>query len=113
MSYDGQLGFGLLGDYDALPELETIAYELERAIAALAKAASANAKVPAPGRAVSARAKSSSGKAKAAGATRSALAPNGPARQQPASGARADDDEQAAPGPVPDERDRRRPGRQR
>jgi WS/DGAT/MGAT family acyltransferase len=27
MSYDGQLGFGLLADYDALPELETIANE--------------------------------------------------------------------------------------
>jgi diacylglycerol O-acyltransferase / wax synthase len=39
MSYDGRLGFGLLGDYDALPELETIAYELERSIAALARAA--------------------------------------------------------------------------
>ena len=25
MSYDGHLGFGLLGDYDALPELEAIA----------------------------------------------------------------------------------------
>jgi diacylglycerol O-acyltransferase / wax synthase len=39
MSYDGKLGFGLLADYDALPELETIARELDRAIAALAKAA--------------------------------------------------------------------------
>jgi WS/DGAT/MGAT family acyltransferase len=39
MSYDGRLGFGLLADYDALPELETIARELERAIAALADAA--------------------------------------------------------------------------
>jgi hypothetical protein len=39
MSYDGHLGFGLLADYDALPELETIAYELERSIAALASAA--------------------------------------------------------------------------
>ena len=28
MSYDGHLGFGLLADYDALPELETIAEEL-------------------------------------------------------------------------------------
>ena len=39
MSYDGHLGFGLIADYDALPELETIARELERAIAALASAA--------------------------------------------------------------------------
>jgi diacylglycerol O-acyltransferase / wax synthase len=39
MSYDGHLGFGLIADYDALPELETIARELERAIVALAGAA--------------------------------------------------------------------------
>jgi WS/DGAT/MGAT family acyltransferase len=39
MSYDGHLGFGLLGDYDALPDLETVAEELRRAIVALAKAA--------------------------------------------------------------------------
>jgi diacylglycerol O-acyltransferase len=39
MSYDGKLGFGLLADYDALPELETVARELERAIAGLAGAA--------------------------------------------------------------------------
>jgi WS/DGAT/MGAT family acyltransferase len=44
MSYDGHLGFGLLGDYDALPELETIARELERSSAALAKAAGAGAR---------------------------------------------------------------------
>jgi diacylglycerol O-acyltransferase / wax synthase len=39
MSYNGRLGFGLLGDYDALPELEEIARDLERAISSLAKAA--------------------------------------------------------------------------
>jgi diacylglycerol O-acyltransferase / wax synthase len=39
MSYDGHLGFGLLGDYDALPELEQIARDLEAAIASLARAA--------------------------------------------------------------------------
>jgi diacylglycerol O-acyltransferase len=39
MSYNGRLGFGLLADYDALPELEMIAQELRMAIAALAKAA--------------------------------------------------------------------------
>ena len=33
MSYDGHLGFGLLGDYDALPELEAIARDLKWAIA--------------------------------------------------------------------------------
>ncbi|MDQ6810903.1 MAG: WSD1 family O-acyltransferase, partial [Actinomycetota bacterium] len=39
MSYDGHLGFGLLADYDALPELEEIAADLKRAIASLARAA--------------------------------------------------------------------------
>ncbi len=39
MSYNGRLGFGLLADYDALPELESIAADLRRAIAALARAA--------------------------------------------------------------------------
>ncbi|HXP28509.1 MAG TPA: wax ester/triacylglycerol synthase family O-acyltransferase [Solirubrobacteraceae bacterium] len=39
MSYDGHLGFGLLGDFDALPELESITVDLKRAIASLARAA--------------------------------------------------------------------------
>jgi diacylglycerol O-acyltransferase / wax synthase len=39
MSYDGHLGFGLLGDYDALPELDAIALDLKWAIASLARAA--------------------------------------------------------------------------
>jgi len=39
MSYNGHLGFGLLGDYDALPDLDLIAQELERAIRRLARAA--------------------------------------------------------------------------
>jgi WS/DGAT/MGAT family acyltransferase len=39
MSYDGHLGFGMLGDYDALPELEAIAQDVRRAIGSLARAA--------------------------------------------------------------------------
>jgi len=39
MSYDGHLGFGLLGDYDALPGLEEIEKDLELAVAGLARAA--------------------------------------------------------------------------
>jgi diacylglycerol O-acyltransferase / wax synthase len=39
MSYDGHLGYGLLGDYDALPDLDQIALDLQWAIAALARAA--------------------------------------------------------------------------
>src|SRR6266540_5666698 len=34
MSYDGRLGFGLLGDYDTMPDLERLAADLEAAIAA-------------------------------------------------------------------------------
>jgi WS/DGAT/MGAT family acyltransferase len=44
MSYNGRLGFGLLGDYDALPDLELIARELRRAINSLARAAGVSQK---------------------------------------------------------------------
>ncbi|HEX3391061.1 MAG TPA: wax ester/triacylglycerol synthase family O-acyltransferase [Solirubrobacteraceae bacterium] len=64
MSYDGKLGFGLLGDYDALPELETIAGELRRAIAALAKAAGLDR------RSTGARARRGGGQARARAAAR-------------------------------------------
>ncbi len=54
MSYNGHLGFGLLGDYDALPDLDAIADDLKWAIASLHRAAGlrptrgagANAKPP-------------------------------------------------------------------
>jgi WS/DGAT/MGAT family acyltransferase len=39
MSYDGRLGFGLLGDYDALEDLDLLAGDLEHAIADLARTA--------------------------------------------------------------------------
>jgi len=39
MSYDGHLGFGLLADFDALPELEAIASDLKSSITSLARAA--------------------------------------------------------------------------
>jgi diacylglycerol O-acyltransferase len=39
MSYDGRLGFGLLADYDAVPDLEDIGDDLEHAIGRLARAA--------------------------------------------------------------------------
>jgi WS/DGAT/MGAT family acyltransferase len=42
MSYDGRLGFGLLADFDALPDLEDIAAHLEGAIDDLARAAGAD-----------------------------------------------------------------------
>jgi diacylglycerol O-acyltransferase len=45
MSYDGRLGFGLLGDFDALPDLEAIAAHLEGAIEDLAAEAGADARL--------------------------------------------------------------------
>ncbi len=62
MSYDGHLGFGLLADYDALPDLEAIALDLKWAIASLCRAAgvlgraSRAPRKPAAGRASAARA---------------------------------------------------------
>ena len=44
MSYDGRLGFGLLGDYDAMPDLEALADDLRAAIAELSRAAGIDAR---------------------------------------------------------------------
>jgi hypothetical protein len=41
MSYNGQLNFGLTGDFDAMPDLETLAEELQSSIEELAAVASA------------------------------------------------------------------------
>jgi diacylglycerol O-acyltransferase len=46
MSYDGHLGFGLLGDYDALPDIEDIARDLKWAIAALCRGAGLRVRRP-------------------------------------------------------------------
>jgi WS/DGAT/MGAT family acyltransferase len=50
MSYDGHLGFGLLGDFDALPGLEDIALDLQGAIVALARAAGLRPRTARPSR---------------------------------------------------------------
>jgi diacylglycerol O-acyltransferase len=39
MSYDGQVNFGLIGDYDGLPDLNDLAGDLEASIAELLEAA--------------------------------------------------------------------------
>ena len=39
MSYDGQVNFGLIGDYDGLPDLEDLAKDLEASISELIEAA--------------------------------------------------------------------------
>jgi diacylglycerol O-acyltransferase len=53
MSYDGHLDFGLLGDYDAMPDLDDLAHDLSAAIDELAVAAG----VPADGHRRSGRAR--------------------------------------------------------
>jgi diacylglycerol O-acyltransferase len=69
MSYDGHLGFGLLGDFDSLPELENLRRDLEWAIDSLASAAGVR-KRPAKKSATSRKpARRSSAAAKPAGAS--------------------------------------------
>jgi diacylglycerol O-acyltransferase / wax synthase len=46
LSYDGALDFGLLGDYDAMPDLDRLAADVEGAIDELATAAGASAGQP-------------------------------------------------------------------
>jgi diacylglycerol O-acyltransferase len=46
MSYDGRLGFGLLGDYDAMGDLEALADDLRVAIDDLTRAAGLPAPTP-------------------------------------------------------------------
>jgi diacylglycerol O-acyltransferase / wax synthase len=44
MSYNGQVNFGLIGDYDAIPDLELLAGDLEASVAELAQLAPAEQK---------------------------------------------------------------------
>jgi hypothetical protein len=39
MSYDGKLDFGLIGDYDAIPDLDALAADLEASLAELVETA--------------------------------------------------------------------------
>ncbi|HEV2819230.1 MAG TPA: WS/DGAT domain-containing protein [Solirubrobacteraceae bacterium] len=50
MSYDGRLGFGLLGDREALADLDDLASDLEAAIAALAAETAVGRDRPTPAR---------------------------------------------------------------
>ena len=46
MSYNGRIDFGLVADYDALPDLDDVAARLDAAIAELAAVAGVGAKPP-------------------------------------------------------------------
>jgi diacylglycerol O-acyltransferase len=70
MSYDGHLGFGLLGDYDALPDIEDIALDLKWAIAALCRAAGLRVRHPRSTRKRPTRASAGRGASKGGGAGR-------------------------------------------
>jgi diacylglycerol O-acyltransferase len=50
MSYDGRLGFGLLGDYDAMADLEDLADDVEAAIGSLSRAAGVKPRARKPAR---------------------------------------------------------------
>jgi diacylglycerol O-acyltransferase len=76
MSYDGHLGFGLLGDYDALPDLDQIALDLKWAIAALARAAGVK---PAAGKASKKKAAGASSNGRAHAKAKRATAASKPA----------------------------------
>jgi hypothetical protein len=63
MSYNGKLSFGLLGDYDALPDIDVIAEGIEASLAELVQAAGGRKRTRAKPKAA-AKAKSPSGGAR-------------------------------------------------
>jgi WS/DGAT/MGAT family acyltransferase len=92
MSYDGHLGFGVLGDYDALPELEALGRDLKLSIASLVRAAAVHRATEQPGGAAS---NGHGGAAKAPAARRTGAARRAPgersgvAKKSPGKPARA------------------------
>jgi hypothetical protein len=60
MSYDGTVNFGLTADYDAMPDLEALAGDLEAALEELSEVGPAEPKPKAGRRPSKAKAKSSS-----------------------------------------------------
>jgi hypothetical protein len=44
MSYNGQVNFGLIGDYEAMPDLDSLAHDLTESIAELKALAPAKGK---------------------------------------------------------------------
>ena len=49
MSYNGQMNFGLLGDYDAMPDLNEFGEAIEASLAELVSLAARQARPAAPG----------------------------------------------------------------
>ena len=62
MSYDGNMDYGLLGDYDALPDIDVIADRIDASLAELLVAARERSGPTAPAREPTTRSESSNGK---------------------------------------------------
>jgi WS/DGAT/MGAT family acyltransferase len=74
MSYNGHLGFGVLGDYDAVPELESIGRDLKFSISSLVRSAALDGAAAQPGSARSnGHGSASPGGRKRAGAAKKAV----------------------------------------
>ena len=88
MSYDGNMDYGLLGDYDALPDIDVIADRIDASLAELLVAARERSGQTAPAREPTTRSESSNGKS--AGAPAQILpSGHGRAKHGPAADMRA------------------------
>jgi WS/DGAT/MGAT family acyltransferase len=86
MSYDGQIEYGLLGDYDALPDIELVAEGIDESLAELLQAACGKAERAANG----GRSRQASGSGQTNGGPVSILPPAGSRRKRgPAADMRA------------------------
>ena len=88
MSYDGNMDYGLLGDYDALPDIDVVADRIDASLAELLVAARERSGPTAPAREPTTRSESSNGKS--AGAPAQILpSGHGRAKHGPAADMRA------------------------
>jgi diacylglycerol O-acyltransferase len=85
MSYNGNLDYGLLGDYDAMPDIDVVADGIEQSLAALLAAARGGRRA-APGRT---RRESAAGSGAAAGAPVPIVPPDHSRMRGPAADMRA------------------------
>jgi WS/DGAT/MGAT family acyltransferase len=84
MSYDGHLDFGLLGDYDALPDIEQIVDDLKWAIGSLSRAAGLPPKRSRRSRSSGNRSSSNGARSKAGGSANGKAASQSSSADKPA-----------------------------
>jgi WS/DGAT/MGAT family acyltransferase len=97
MSYNGAIDFGLLGDYDALPEIDTIANGIEDGLAQLRSAARAKEARAAGARAAGDGARAAAPSARPAASRRRLAARPAKPTRTPAAATSADDGPQLLP----------------